>query len=131
MALKKPNTICKNRNCTKGKDGGRKVFYSCKYCVHTVSQQSVACCDECYEEYLQQLKEARAHKQPVDLFPERTDMSKDEVQALVLDTPFEDVIQETNAELAEELAEDPDLSYGQIVNQINEKLDEADGEGGA
>lgn len=131
MALKKPNTICKNRNCTKGKDGGRKVFYSCKYCVHTVNKRSVACCDECFEEYIRQVNEARAHKDPVDLLPERTDMSQDEVYDLVMKADHETVVRETKEELSEELAESPELGFGQIVDQINEEIDKNAEEGGA
>lgn len=130
MALKKPNTICKNRNCTKGKDGGRKHYYSCKFCVHTVNKRSVACCDECYDEYQKQVEDARAHNQPVNLFPERTDMSQDEVRSLVMDTPYEDVVQATKEELAEEIEEFPGLGLGQIVDRINEQLDKANEEGG-
>ena len=130
MALKQPNTICKNLNCTKGKDGGRKHYYTCRYCVHSVSWRSVACCEECYEEYMRQVAEARAHNQPVDLFPERTDMSQDDVRSLVMDTSYEDVVQATKEELAEEIEESPGLSLGQIVDRINEQLDEANEEGG-
>lgn len=131
MALKIPNTICKNRNCTKGKDGGRRIFYSCKYCVHTISKQSIACCDECYEEYLAQVAEARQQHQQMDLFPERTDMSKDEVYDLIMTASTEDVIRETEEELAEELSEDPMLGYGLIVCRINEQLNEKNEEGDA
>lgn len=130
MALKQPNTVCKNRNCTKGKDGGRKHYYSCKYCVHSVSWRSVACCEECYEEYLRQVKEAREHNEPVDLFPERTDMSVDEVYSLVMDADPDEVVRETEEELADEIEEFPWLGFGQIVDRINEQLDEANEEGG-
>lgn len=130
MALKQPNTICKNRNCTKGKDGGRKHYYTCRYCVHSVSWRSVACCEECYEEYMRQVVAAREHNEPVDLFPERTDMSQDEVRFLVLDTSYEDVVQATKEELAEEIEESPWLGFGQIVDRINEQLDETNEEGG-
>lgn len=128
MALKQPNTICKNRNCTKGKDGGRKHYYTCRYCARTANWRSVACCEECYQEYLKQVAEARANNQPPDLLPERTDMTKDEVYTLVTEADLEDVVRETEEELAEELAESPELGFGQIVDRINEQLDE---EGGA
>lgn len=134
MALKAPNTVCKNRNCTKGKDGGRKVFYSCKYCVHTVSKQSVACCDECYEEYLVQVTKARESGNPLtfeEKLPERTDMTVEEVFELVMETPTEVVVEETEQELAEELAEEPHHSYGRAVKKINEKIDENEEEGDA
>lgn len=128
MATKQPNTICKNRNCTNGKDGGRKHYYACRYCARTANWRSVACCEECYQAYLKQVAEARANNQPPDLLPERTDMTKDEVYTLVMEADLEDVVRETEEELAEELAESPELGFGQIVDRINEQLDE---EGGA
>ncbi len=128
MAQKTPNTICKNRNCTRGKDGGRKHYYTCRYCAHTVNWRSVACCEECYEAYMLQLREARENNRPLDIFPERTDMSEAEVRDLVLNASLDEVVKETEAELAEELEESPWLGFGQIVDKINEQLDE---EGGA
>lgn len=127
MAQKKPNTLCKNIHCTKGKDGGRKLFYTCKYCVHTVSNQSVACCDECLKEYLHQIAEARNHGTPrtfEEMLPERVDMTQEEVMELVMETPTEEVVRETEEELAEELAENPTCGYGLIVEHINAELDE-------
>lgn len=130
MALKQPNTICKNRNCTKGKDGGRKHYYTCRYCVHSASWRSVACCEECYDEYMKQVAEAREHNEPVNLFPERTDMSQDEVRSLVMDAYYDDVVKATKEELSDEMEEAPGLGFGQIVDRINEQLDEANEEGG-
>lgn len=77
---------------------------------------------------MQQVAEARLHNEPVDLLPERTDMSANEVRDLILETSLKDVIQETKEELADELAESPGLGFAQIVDRINEELDE---EGGA
>lgn len=134
MALKKPNTVCKNRNCTKGKDGGRKVFYSCKYCVHTISKQSVACCDECFEEYLAQVTEAREKGAPFtfeERLPERTDITGEEVLNLVMETPTEQVVAETEKELAEELDGELNRSYSVAVRKINEALDDNEKEGDA
>lgn len=134
MALKAPNTVCKNRNCTKGKDGGRKIFYSCKYCVHTVSKQSVACCDECYEEYLTQVTKARENGTPLtfeEKLPERIDMTAQEVYELVMEADTNDVVAETEKELAEELAEEPSHSYSVAVKKINRKIDKNKEEGDA
>lgn len=134
MALRAPNTVCKNRNCTKGKDGGRKIFYSCKYCVHTMSRQSVACSDECYEEYLAQIAAARAHGAPLvseESMPERIDMTPDEVFELIMETETEEVIAETEEELADEMSEFPECSYGMIVERINEELNAENEEGDA
>lgn len=133
MAQKKPNTLCKNIHCTKGRDGRRKLFYTCKYCVHTVSNQSVACCDECFHEYMKQVAQARADGKPftfAEMLPERTDMTASEVMELVMDTATDEVVLETEAELAEELAEEPGVGYGRIVRHINEALDETNMEEG-
>ena len=130
MALKQPNTICKNRNCTKGSDGGRKHYYTCRYCVHSVNWRSVACSEECYDEYMRQVALARSHNVDIDTLPERTDMTRSEVYELVMDADPDDVVRETNEELAEEIAESPELGFGQIVDRINEQLDEANEEGG-
>lgn len=128
MALKQPNTICKNRNCTRGADGGRKHYYTCRYCTHVVNWRSVACCEECYRAYMDQVAEARNHNVPVDLLPERTDMSAAEVRELVFNTPIEAVVQATKDELFEEMSAAPELSFTEITDRINQELDE---EGGA
>ena len=128
MAAKQPNTICKHRNCTRGKDGGRKHYYTCRYCARTANWRSVACCEECYQAYMKQVAQARGLGDPPDVLPDRTDMTKEEVRVLVTETPLEDVVRETQEELADEIAASPGMDIGQIVDQINKQLDE---EGGA
>lgn len=130
MALKQPNTICKNRNCTKGKDGGRKHYYTCRYCVHSISWRSVACCPECYEAYMEQVADARGQNKFIDRLPARTDMSADDVLYLVTEASTEDVVRDTVDELSDELIKYEGLSFGQIVDHINMDLDKANEEGG-
>lgn len=123
MAIKKPNTICKNRDCHKGEDGGRRHYFVCRYCTHTENWRAVACCWECYMAYQEQLIAARSNQEPVDLLPERTDMTREEVHALIFDTPVEQVIADTEAELAEELEEHPSMGFSDIVDIINQELE--------
>lgn len=123
MAIKKPNTICKNRDCHKGEDGGRRHYFVCRYCTHTENWRAVACCWECYMAYQAQLIAARSNRETVDLLPERTDMTRDEVHALIFDTPVEQVIADTEAELAEELEEHPSMGFSDIVDIINQELE--------
>lgn len=123
MAIKKPNTLCKNRNCTHGTDGGRKHYYTCRYCTHSENWRAVACSWECYLAYQSQLIEARNTNQVVDTVPERTDMSRDEVVALINETETEQVVAETEIELADEIEENPTMGFGDIVDAINAELD--------
>ena len=122
MALKQPNTLCKNRDCHKGKDGGRKHYYTCRYCAHSENWRAVACSPECYDEYMRQVAEARGVLSREELLPERTDMTPEEVMELIHDLPTEQVMEETRQELAEEMAEHPGLGIGQIVDLINEDM---------
>ena len=123
MAMKKPNTVCKNRDCHKGSDGGRRHYFVCRYCTHTENWRAVACCWECYMAYQAQLIAARSNHEPVDLLPERTDMTREEVHALIFDTPVEQVIADTEAELSEELEEHPSMGFSDIVDIINQELE--------
>jgi len=121
---KKPNTICKNRDCNKGADGGRKHYYTCRYCVHTENWRSVACSIECYHEYMKQVEEARSGGVIPDTTPERTDMTHEEVRKLIDETPIEEAIAMTTEELAQEIEADPyHGGFGDIVDAINEELD--------
>ena len=123
MAIKKPNTVCKNRDCTYGADGGRKHYYACRYCTHTENWRAVACSWECYMAYQAQVIGARNNNQPVDLLPERTDMTVDEVRELIFDTPTEVVVEQTNIELAAEIDEHPSMGFDELVDAINAELD--------
>lgn len=120
--MKQPNTICKNRDCHRGADGGRKHYYACRYCTHSENWRAVACCPECYTAFLKQVEEARAKGKEADTVPERTDMTRTEVLELINALP-EQVITETELELAEELEAALYWGFGDIVDQINLELD--------
>lgn len=122
MVSKKPNTLCKNVNCHKGADGGRKHYYTCRYCVHTENWRAMACSEECYDAYQEQVRLSRTNGVEVDTYPERTDMSREEVITLVDEADTLRVIEETEAELADELSENPGAGYGEIVDKINESF---------
>ena len=122
MAVKKPNTLCKNVNCTKGKDGGRKHYYSCSYCAHEENWRSLACSWECYMEFNDQLMKARNKGTVGKILPERTDMSMSEVEIL-METPLEQVVERTEMELAEEIEAHPHMGFDEIVDQINAEMD--------
>lgn len=124
MALKKPNTLCKNANCNKGENGGRKHYYSCRFCVREENWRSMACSWECFMEYNDQVMRARSGGIVIDMLADRTDMTKDEVKSL-LDTPVEQVVEQTELELAEEIEENPSKGFDEIVDQINAELDSA------
>ena len=123
MSMKQPNTLCKNRDCHNGTDGGRKHYYTCRFCTHSENWRSVACCPECYDAYMKQVAEARGQITPEELLPERTDMTREEVAALISEAATEQVLEETKAELAEEMDENPDAGIGDIVDMINANLD--------
>jgi len=124
MTTKQPNTLCKNRDCKRGTDGGRKHYYTCRYCAHSENWRAVACCPECYDAYMKQVADARNKPSPAELLPERTDMTVAEVEELIHELPTEQVMAETLGELAEEMAEHPELGIGDIVDMINVELDE-------
>ena len=119
----KPNTVCKNKDCHHGEDGGRKHYYSCLYCVHSENWRSMACCEECYDAYMEQIRQARSHGDPVDTYAERTDMGHEEVVQLVDHADTYQVIADTDSELAEAISELPGLGYGEIVDTVNQQLD--------
>ena len=123
MTLKQPNTVCKNRDCKNGTDGGRKHYFACLYCTHSENWRAMACSWECYLAYQDQIREARQKMEPMDLVPERLDMTRDEVVALIEDTPTEQVVAQTNIELATEIEEYPSYGFGEIVDAINAELD--------
>ena len=119
--MKQPNSVCKNRDCTKGVDGTRARFYACAYCVRSLVWRSVACCPECFEAYLQQVNKARSQNKPVDLLPERTDMSREEVAEL-MGKPLKEVIIETHEELADYAGDLETVGFSGVVDKINEEI---------
>lgn len=73
---------------------------------------------------MEQVEAARKNNIMLSTIPERTDMTHDEVVALIEDEATEAVIQATNAELAAEMSAMPNVGYGEIVDYINQELDE-------
>lgn len=119
--LHKPNTVCKYSKCDKGEDGGQKHFYACTYCTGTQSWRSMACCKEHYDLYIQEVLAERAKGNDVDLYPDRTDMTKEEVKELATQTE-EELVAKTKEELADYVDEDGNLNVTEAVDQINEEL---------
>ena len=123
ISISKPNTYCKNKFCTKGKDGARAFYYTCLYCIRTANYRSVACCLECYEEYAKQVLEARSKNRKVNLLPERTDMTESEVKN-ILDKPLEEISEMTVQELSDAGYSDdlPKLGFSGVADKINEEI---------
>ena len=121
MIQKQPNHICKNVDCPHGINGMPKHYYACNYCDKINQWRSVACCPECYDAYMKQVVEARSKNKKVDLLPNRTDKTKEEVKEL-LNQPVEEVLEETKKELAEYLYEN--TSIIEAVEQINEDIEQ-------
>lgn len=119
---RKPNTICKNPNCTKGTDGGRKHFYACMSCLRKENWRAYCCSIECYEEYTRLILAGRA-KSKKEKLPERTDITADEILN-VMETPIEAVEEYTKSvELADYVEENPTASLAEIVDRVNDDID--------
>lgn len=121
MSNYEPNHICKNEKCTKGKDGGRKHYYACNYCSRTLAWQSVACSFDCYQEYMNQVIEARSKGKSVTVAPERTDMTEAQMEQF-METPVEVVAKETAEELQEFADVNGNVDFAKAVEEINEEL---------
>lgn len=120
MAIREPNHICKNINCPNGINGEPKHYYACNYCDRSNQWRSLTCSIECYEAYMQQIAEARSKNKKVDTLPNRTDMSKDEVQEL-LEQPIEKVMEDTKEDLKEYLSDGQTIA--QAIDTINSEID--------
>ena len=116
LVIKKPNSICKNTNC-------RKEFYACAYCTHTMAWRSVACSLECYAEYVNQVEIARARNKIVNILPERTDMTVEEVQELI-NTSTEEAIEATREELKDYADDLMTLGLSGTIDKINDEINE-------
>jgi len=117
-----PNHICKNINCTKGEDGGRKHFYACDYCNKTYSWRSMACCIECYDEYMMQVAQARSQNKPVDLYPERTDKTHKEVIDSIENTTIEEAKNKTMEELSDYKEDIKTIGLNKTIDKINKGI---------
>ena len=111
----KPNHICKNINC-------RKEYYACDYCGKTQNWRSMACSIECYDEYMKQIEQSRKNNMPIDLYPERTDMSHAEVVEMVDNTPMNVIKEKTMNDLLEYSDDIETLGIGKTIDKINKQI---------
>ena len=116
------NTICKYSKCSLGKNGGRKHYYSCGFCVVSENWKSMACCKEHYNLYLQEVLASRKNGIPVDLLPDRTDMTKEELRSFKK-KPLAQAKKETEDELKDYADADGTVDFGKAADQINQELD--------
>ena len=126
MAIaKKPNTICRNPNCTHGEDGGRKHFYACLSCLRNQRWRAYCCCIECYDEYTKLILDSR-EKDIKKQLPERTDMTPKEIEQ-VMEKTVEEVDKYTKeVELKEYFDENKNSSISEIIDSINSENDESE-----
>lgn len=110
----KPNHICKNPKC-------KKLYYACDYCGRSKNWRSVACSFDCYQEYMNLVIAERSKGNVVEVKPERTDMTEQEVDAL-MEAPIEEVIEKTKNELKEFADIEGNVNFAKAVDEINEKL---------
>lgn len=123
MSERKPNHICKNSNCHRGVDGGRKHYYACDYCDRIENWRSVACSFECWTEYQKQVLDARSKNHTINLLPERSDKSNSEIKEL-MEKPVQDVLDETKDELNDYLTEDAtSTDIANAVDKINNQIE--------
>ena len=119
-----PNTYCKYSGCTRGKDGGRAHYYSCLICGKKENWRSVACCEEHYQLYVEEVLAARAKNRTVDTTPDRSDMSKQEYKEKVAERSMNEVIEETKEEMTSagygEYLEENGLA--ETIEKINEDI---------
>lgn len=120
--MHEPNHICKYSGCTLGEDGGPKHYYACSYCSRSEAWRAMACCKEHYNLYIQEVLAARESGKEVDTLPERTDMTKDEVEEL-MKRPVEDVLEEAKEELKDFADEDGTVNIAEAVDTINREHD--------
>lgn len=119
----KANTVCKYSGCTYGKDGGRKHYYSCVYCVATENWKSMACCKEHYDLYIKEVLASRERGEVVDILPDRTDMTKDQIKKVKM-KPKKQLIQETKIELKDYADENGEVNIQEAVDKVNKEIDE-------
>jgi len=123
MSELKPNHICKNIFCTNGEDGGRKHYYACDVCDKRLNWRAVACSIECYDAYQKQVLDARSKNKAVDVLPDRTDMTKDEIVNEIMEQPEEIVKERTESELADYADVIDEVGFTEAVDQVNKELD--------
>ena len=115
MAEIKANHICKNPEC-------RKKYYACDFCGRTLNWRSVACSFACYQKYMDLVIAERSKGKDVEVKPERTDMTEQEVDAL-MEAPIEEVIEKTKEDLKDFADINGDVDFAKAVDEINRELD--------
>ena len=115
MAEIKANHICKNPEC-------RKHYYACNYCSKTLNWRSVACSFACYQKYMDLVIAERSKGKDVEVKPERTDMTEQEVDAL-MEAPIEEVIEKSKEDLKDFADINGDVDFAKAVDEINRELD--------
>ena len=115
MAEIKANHICKNPEC-------RKHYYACDYCGRSQNWRSVACSFACYQKYMDLVIAERSKGKDVEVKPERTDMTEQEVDAL-MEAPIEEVIEKSKEDLKDFADINGDVDFAKAVDEINRELD--------
>lgn len=115
MSEIKANHVCKNPEC-------RKKYYACDFCGRTQNWRSVACSFTCYQKYMDLVIAERSKGKDVEVKPERTDMTEQEVDAL-MEAPIEEIIEKTKKELKDFADIDDNVDFAKAVDEINRELD--------
>jgi hypothetical protein len=115
MAEIKANHICKNPEC-------RKHYYACDYCGRSQNWRSVACSFACYQKYMDLVIAERSKGKDVEVKPERTDMTEQEVDVL-MEAPIEEVIEKSKEDLKDFADINGDVDFAKAVDEINRELD--------
>lgn len=123
MAELTANHICKNPNCTKGDNNGRKKYYACNFCDKTQNWRSVACSFECYQEYMDIVIAERSKNKNISVVPERLDMTEQEV-SILMGKPYYEVYEETKEELKDYIGESEISDFSEVVDEINHEIEE-------
>ena len=115
------NHICKYSGCTLGRDGKPKRYYACDYCDRINSWRSIACCKEHYEKYIREELDRKSKRGVIDLLPNRTDKSIEEIQK-IYSLPAETVYEQTKETLKEYIKDDMS-NLNSAIEQINQEID--------
>lgn len=116
-----PNHICKFSGCKLGKDGKPKEYYACDYCDRINSWRSVACCREHYDSYIREELDKKSMKTVLDLLPNRTDKTKEEIRQMY-NVPAEQIMEQTRADLKDYLKDDMS-NLNDAIEQINQEIE--------
>lgn len=117
---KKPNHICRYSGCTLGENNTPKHYYACNFCDASESWKAIACCREHYDLYIKEVLAAREAEKPVDLEPQRTDMSKEEVKEMKK-KPLKVTKKETEKDLKDYADKNGKVNIAKAVDKINKE----------